>query len=73
MSDLGVDMSYEKGVIEYLAKASLRKKHGVRGLKMVIRDTIENKLSSELVKGNLKSVRIEYDGNDVELLSVVHS
>ena len=73
MSDLGVDMSYEKGVIEYLAKASLRKKHGVRGLKMVIRDTIENKLSSELLKGNLKSVRIEYDGNDVELLSVVHS
>lgn len=63
-SEFGIDVNFDNSIIEYIASNGYQKEFGARPVKRLIQNIIENELSQEIIRGNIKegdSVQIKFD------------
>jgi ATP-dependent Clp protease ATP-binding subunit ClpC len=63
----GIELIFDKAVVEHLAKVGYLPEYGARELRRQIKGEIENKLAKEILRGNVSEgsiLKIDYDKTD---------
>ena len=70
-----IKVSWDKSVVNFIAKEGFSEKYGARNVKRKIQDTIEDELADKIISGEIKTgdkVKIHYkDGIDITVEHVV--
>jgi ATP-dependent Clp protease ATP-binding subunit ClpC len=62
----GIEIIFDKSVVEHLAKVGYLPEYGARELRRQIKSEIENKLAKEILRGNVSegsNIKVDYDKN----------
>lgn len=63
----GIELTFDKSVVEYLADVGYQPEYGARELKRRIKSEVENKLATEILGGNVSegsAITFAYDSKD---------
>lgn len=63
----GIELTFDKSVVEYLADVGYQPEYGARELKRRIKTDVENKLATEILSGNVSegsAITFTYDSKD---------
>ncbi len=67
----GIELTFDKSVVEYLADVGYQPEYGARELKRRIKTEVENKLATEILSGNVgegSAITVTYDSKNGVIL-----
>ena len=70
LEELNYKISYDKSLVDYLAKVGFDELYGARPLKRAIQDKVEDLISEEVLTGKIienKSYQIKVDGEEIKI------
>ena len=66
----GIDFSYSKKVVDFVAKKSLAFDQGARLVRRNIQEFVEDKVAREIVEGKIRNNKISLDIKEEKIIAV---
>jgi ATP-dependent Clp protease ATP-binding subunit ClpC len=70
LNEMNYKIAYDQSIVDYISKVGYDEMYGARPLKRAIQDKIEDLVSEEVLKGNVKegtSYKVIVDGEEIKL------